>query len=209
MKSSIRRDRLRFRSPRTQTCAYYTPLAHTDRTGMNTRGVSVLGLGIGVARSSCVAARPLVRARSAVATPKRFKTTTSFWSTSYPTPVQDAAADKVPTPPPLPAPSAVTQTEESDRQRARRQQRYLDSLMNKAGEVGLQCKSKERGRELTPGSILDANGNWTAEEGKYRKMDLCRAHDLDVSHTCFDRRAQARYTCFNVQETTPTVLIMR
>ncbi len=35
---------------------------------------------------------------------------------------------------------------------------------------------------LTPGSILDANGNWTAEEGTYRKMDLCRAHDLDVSH---------------------------
>ncbi|EKD02701.1 hypothetical protein A1Q2_02931 [Trichosporon asahii var. asahii CBS 8904] len=124
---------------------------------MNTRGVSVLGsLGIGVARSPCVPARPLLRARSVVATPKRFKTTTSFWSTSYPAPVQDAAADKVPPPPPLPAPSAVTQAEETDRQRARRQQRYLDSLMNKAGEVGLQ-----------------------SEEGKYKKMDLCRAHDLD------------------------------
>lgn len=104
---------------------------------MNTRGVSVLGLGIGVARTSCVPARPLLRA---VATPKRFKTTTSFWSTSYPAPVQDAAAGKVPSPPPLPAPSAVTQAEETDRQRARRQQRYLDSLMNKAGEVGLQCE---------------------------------------------------------------------
>lgn len=29
------------------------------------------------------------------------------------------------------------------------------------------------------GSILDADGNWTAEEGTYRTMDLCRAHDLD------------------------------
>lgn len=33
------------------------------------------------------------------------------------------------------------------------------------------------------GSILDANGNWTAEEGTYSKMDLCRAHDLDVGVT--------------------------
>jgi len=30
-----------------------------------------------------------------------------------------------------------------------------------------------------PGSVLDAHGNWTAEEGTYRTLDLCRAHDLD------------------------------
>lgn len=31
------------------------------------------------------------------------------------------------------------------------------------------------------GSILDAEGNWTAEEGRYKKAKLCAEHDLDVS----------------------------
>ncbi|OCF41425.1 magnesium transporter [Kwoniella heveanensis CBS 569] len=46
-------------------------------------------------------------------------------------------------------------------------QRYLDSLMDKAGELSLRC------------SVLDAEGNWTAEEGRYKKTELCREHDLD------------------------------
>jgi len=37
------------------------------------------------------------------------------------------------------------------------------------------------------GSILDAQGNWTAEEGCYKKSELCREHDLDV------RRNELRY----------------
>ena len=57
--------------------------------------------------------------------------------------------------------------------------------------------------KLTSGSILDANGNWTAEEGKYKKMDLCRAHDLDVSHTCADRRALADLFHFQENATPP------
>lgn len=157
--------------------------ADNNRTDMNTRGVSVLGsLGIGVARSPCVPARPLLRARSVVATPKRFKTTTSFWSTSYPAPVQDAAADKVPPPPPLPAPSAVTQAEETDRQRARRQQRYLDSLMNKAGEVGLQCKRSTSGQandRLDPGRQrkLDSRGGKIQEDGPVSSpRPRCESH---------------------------------
>ena len=36
---------------------------------------------------------------------------------------------------------------------------------------------------MTAGSILDAEGNWTAEEGKYKKSELCRDHDLSVSRT--------------------------
>lgn len=31
------------------------------------------------------------------------------------------------------------------------------------------------------GSVLDASGEWTAEEGKYKKVSLCKEYDLDVS----------------------------
>jgi hypothetical protein len=30
------------------------------------------------------------------------------------------------------------------------------------------------------GSIIDSNGEWRAEEGRYKKTELCREHDLDV-----------------------------
>jgi hypothetical protein len=30
------------------------------------------------------------------------------------------------------------------------------------------------------GSILDAEGSWTAEEGRYNKAELCKEYDLDV-----------------------------
>ncbi|KAL1413465.1 magnesium ion transporter [Vanrija albida] len=107
---------------------------------------------------------------------------TNFWS---PNPAPDPAKngegrtpDVPPSPdltvsvaaPPLPAPSAVTELGEDDEEcgpHQKRKQRYLDSLMDKAGELNLHC------------SILDSNGNWTVEEGSYKKTDLCRAHDLD------------------------------
>ena len=70
----------------------------------------------------------------------------------------------------------------------------IESLMDKAGELSLRCKYMESsfacfvvfgpwGRLLIHrvGSILDAQGNWTAEEGRYKKSELCREYDLDVS----------------------------
>lgn len=67
-----------------------------------------------------------------------------------------------------------------------KKQRYLDSLMEKAGELSLKCKlcAVEPYRKLMIGSILDSEGSWTAEEGKYKKSEICRDHDLSVS--CFD-----------------------
>lgn len=109
--------------------------------------MSVLGLGLSGPR---VQLRPCAvtqacrsMARSTSGTHRLARRMTSFWATSYPSPVQELSAKpgpSVPEPPPLPAPSAVTQTEEPDRQRAKRQQRYLDSLMDKADEVRLQCR---------------------------------------------------------------------
>jgi magnesium transporter len=29
--------------------------------------------------------------------------------------------------------------------------------------------------------VLDAEGNWTAQEGRYKKAELCKEYDLDVS----------------------------
>lgn len=141
---------------------------------MNTRSVSVLGLGLGATRAvrPCAGSLPahvlLPCARRAVAIPRRARST-SFWSTSYPAPIKELSG-KLPAPPPLPAPSAVTQTEESDRQRARRQQRYLDSLMNKAGEVGLQCEPDAPGEadaRLDPRRErqLDRRGGQVQEDG--------------------------------------------
>lgn len=44
----------------------------------------------------------------------------------------------------------------------------------------------ERATLKTAGSILDAEGNWTAEEGRYKKSELCKDYDLDVSGTVMD-----------------------
>ncbi|KAK8869654.1 hypothetical protein IAR55_000222 [Kwoniella newhampshirensis] len=92
---------------------------------------------------------------------------TSFWATSYPP--DESNIPQVPyTPPPPDVPSSsATNVPQSDGQTKDRKQRYLDSLMDKAGELTLRC------------SILDADGNWRAEEGKYMKSELCREHDLD------------------------------
>ncbi|CAK9785661.1 cora-domain-containing protein [Cutaneotrichosporon oleaginosum] len=122
------------------------------------------------------ARRPLI-SRATRAGPSRLSTfqpsrgiltrrATSFWAPSYPPPdeehkIVDTAM------PPLPAPGGGLVIETPTATKSRRRERYLDSLMDKAGHMYLKC------------SILDANGNWTAEEGTYRKMDLCRAHDLD------------------------------
>ncbi|TXT15693.1 hypothetical protein VHUM_00196 [Vanrija humicola] len=97
------------------------------------------------------------------------KRKSSFWAPSHSTnpsaePIVSVIA------PPLPAPSAVTEVGEGDEEcspHQMRKQRYLDSLMDKAGELNLHC------------SILDSKGHWTVEEGSYKKTDLCRAHDLD------------------------------
>lgn len=84
------------------------------------------------------------------------KPESAFWVPSYPTP-ESKGSTWVPSippqpasevaPPPLPSPSAVTVTEDHEGSdadgsgdRQRRKERYLDSLMDKAGELGLQCE---------------------------------------------------------------------
>ena len=44
------------------------------------------------------------------------------------------------------------------------------------------------GSSLT-GSILDAEGNWHAEEGRYKKTELCREHDLDACSSHLNKAA--------------------
>jgi magnesium transporter len=70
--------------------------------------------------------------------------------------------------------------------RRAKKQKYLDSLMDKAGELNLRCKLLWPDELVTtslqsPGSVLDAEGNWTADEGRYKKAELCKEYDLDVS----------------------------
>ncbi|WRT67295.1 uncharacterized protein IL334_004263 [Kwoniella shivajii] len=99
---------------------------------------------------------------------------TSFWTHSYPS----SDIPQVPYTPPSPYQDHHNQDQQGHSnnehqsnsdigQRKDRKQRYLDSLMDKAGELSLRC------------SVLDSEGNWTAEEGKYKKTELCREHDLD------------------------------
>lgn len=122
---------------------------------------------------------------------------TNFWSPNPPPDPSKGDEGRVPdvppspdltvsvAAPPLPAPSAVTEVGEGDEECSPhqiRKQRYLDSLMDKAGELNLHCECAIWGPTAdAPGSILDSKGNWTVEEGSYKKTDLCRAHDLDVS----------------------------
>ncbi|KAK4686367.1 magnesium transporter, partial [Tremellales sp. Uapishka_1] len=89
------------------------------------------------------------------------KRSTSFWAPSYPT--AEASTSQVPFTPPLPSSSPPVE----DGVRREKKDRYLDSLMDKAGELSLRC------------SILDSEGNWAAEEGRYKKAELCKEHDLD------------------------------
>ncbi|WVF72062.1 hypothetical protein IAT40_006874 [Kwoniella sp. CBS 6097] len=108
---------------------------------------------------------------------------TSFWTHSFPNSAAAAATGtqtsttQVPSLPPSPPDSnghsASPYAPELDGRAASglgkrdKKQRYLDSLMDKAGELSLRC------------SVVDAEGNWTAEEGRYKKTELCREHDLD------------------------------
>ncbi|CAD6578699.1 MAG: magnesium ion transporter [Tremellales sp. Tagirdzhanova-0007] len=60
-------------------------------------------------------------------------------------------------------PSSIIQFHTSIEQgpkKKEKKQRFLDNLMDKAGELSLRC------------SILDAEGNWHAEEGRYKKTEL-------------------------------------
>lgn len=105
---------------------------------------------------------------------------TSFWAPSYPESNPHTSTLQVPFTPPPPTdndsgrlpeetgPGAIV-AEPRDKKN-----RYLNSLMEKAGELSLKC------------SILDAEGNWGAEGQKYTKLELCREYDLDVSglHDC-------------------------
>ncbi|WVR05459.1 hypothetical protein IAU60_002475 [Kwoniella sp. DSM 27419] len=106
---------------------------------------------------SCVACPCSRRALST----RRF---TSFWTQSYP----HTETSQVPYIPPAPSNVPMLPGPHSDGKRDTKQkQRYLDSLMDKAGELSLRC------------SILDSEGEWRAEEGRYKKTELCREHDLD------------------------------
>lgn len=64
--------------------------------------------------------------------------TTSFWATSYPM-ADDEHRGSLATMPPLPAPSAVVEPPAAPESRSRRRERYLDSLMDKAGHMYLKC----------------------------------------------------------------------
>ncbi|KAE8541056.1 hypothetical protein D1P53_002410 [Cryptococcus gattii VGV] len=98
---------------------------------------------------------------------------TSFWAPSYPESNPHTSTLQVPFTPPPPTdndsgrlpeetgPGAIV-AEPRDKKN-----RYLNSLMEKAGELSLKC------------SILDAEGNWGAEGQKYTKLELCREYDLD------------------------------
>ncbi|WVQ78552.1 hypothetical protein IAT38_000638 [Cryptococcus sp. DSM 104549] len=95
---------------------------------------------------------------------------TSFWAPTQPpdnspiiplTPPSPGAADGYyhdHEPPRPQAPSGKS---------GNRKQRYLESLMDRAGELSLRC------------SILDAQGNWGTQMEKYQKSELCREYDLD------------------------------
>ncbi|ORX33428.1 hypothetical protein BD324DRAFT_639740 [Kockovaella imperatae] len=91
---------------------------------------------------------------------------TSFYAPSYPP--RPVPSNLVPS-----ADSAEAQNASHDEEgsqcdhRIKKTWRHLDSLMDKAGELSLRC------------SILDSEGNWTAEEGRYKKTELCREYDLD------------------------------
>ncbi|KAI9637861.1 putative magnesium ion transporter [Dioszegia hungarica] len=91
---------------------------------------------------------------------------TSFWAQSYPD--NQASTSQIPYAPPSPTPRGASASPPPEEGRKKeKKQRYLDSLMDKAGELNLRC------------SVLDAEGNWTAQEGRYKKAELCKEYDLD------------------------------
>ena len=128
----------------------------------------------------------------------------SFWAPSYPHD-HPSSVSQVPFIPPVPRKGqsssamsavpvlphvtyAIIEGSDQGARKRERKQKYLDSLMDKAGELSLRCKqlafSRNIGSILTvSGSIIDAEGNWTAEEGRYKKTELCKEHDLDVRIT--------------------------
>lgn len=105
---------------------------------------------------------------------------TSFWAPSYPESKPLASTLQVPFTPPPPTDNGDGHLSEETRPEVivaeprDKKNRYLNSLMEKAGELSLKC------------SILDAEGNWGTEGQKYTKLELCREYDLDVSrlHDC-------------------------
>lgn len=105
---------------------------------------------------------------------------TSFWAPSYPESKPLASTLQVPFTPPPPTDNGDDHLSEETRPEVivaeprDKKNRYLNSLMEKAGELSLKC------------SILDAEGNWGTEGQKYTKLELCREYDLDVSrlHDC-------------------------
>ena len=118
---------------------------------------------------------------------------TSFYTHSYPPVTYSAEIPYVPPTPEAsssnsPGDAVSTEAEQPiEGKRKERKERYLESLMDKAGELSLRCewrvrRSPRRGIDEI-GSILDSSGNWRAEEGRYKKTELCREHDLDVGGT--------------------------
>ena len=121
---------------------------------------------------------------------------TSFYTHSYPPVTYSGEIPYVP-PGPESSSSSVNPGDGGpgdghpvEGKRKERKQRYLESLMDKAGELSLRCRFRltqaNEGNQINnmlikAGSILDSNGNWRAEEGRYKKTELCREHDLDVS----------------------------
>jgi magnesium transporter len=110
---------------------------------------------------------------------------TSFYTNSYPQ--SGLSGVEIPYTPPSPATDKPTSSNNEhgvheDGRRKERKAKYLESLMDKAGELSLRCMSSLSFLIMADnqGSIIDSNGEWRAEEGRYKKTELCREHDLDV-----------------------------
>jgi magnesium transporter len=110
---------------------------------------------------------------------------TSFYTNSYPQ--SGLSGVEIPYTPPSPATDKPTSSNNEsgvheDGRRKERKAKYLESLMDKAGELSLRCMSilSFQVSANIQGSIIDSNGEWRAEEGRYKKTELCREHDLDV-----------------------------
>lgn len=75
---------------------------------------------------------------------------TSFWAQSYPD--NQASTSQIPYAPPSPTPRGASASPPPEEGRKKeKKQRYLDSLMDKAGELNLRCELNDSGRCLIIG----------------------------------------------------------
>ncbi|RXK35149.1 magnesium transporter [Tremella mesenterica] len=96
---------------------------------------------------------------------RRSTSSTSFYTHSFP-PSAEATQTRLSLPPSAKRSGSGGAVADDGKQKEKKMKMF-ESLMDKAGELSLRC------------SVLDVEGNWTAEEGRYKKSELCKEHDLD------------------------------